>query len=103
MVSLSTYDSLMNRLFIIKLLFVWYADVGNFGTFLPFLRPLQAPKHYQIILSCKGVSKLRFGGSYAKISYKLALGMSFFYKICKSSKIQNDVIKCCIATRQPSV
>ena len=32
-----------------------------FGTFLPFLDPLLRP------LSCRGGSKLQFGGSYVKI------------------------------------
>ena len=55
-------------------------DVGNCQCwpFLPFLGPLQAIKLYiKLFFSCRGGSKLRFGGSYVKIGHELASGMSF--------------------------
>ena len=45
--------------------------------FLPFLGPLQAIKHHQTLSSCRGGSKLRFGGSYVKIGQELASEMHF--------------------------
>ena len=44
--------------------------------FLPFLGPLEASKLYKNIFSCTGGSKLRFSGSYVKISRELASGMN---------------------------
>ena len=41
--------------------------IADVGVFLPFLGPLQTIKHHQTIFSCRGGSKLRFGGSYVKI------------------------------------
>ena len=45
--------------------------------FLPFSGLLQAIKHHQTIFSCRGGSKLRFGGSYVKIGEELASEMHF--------------------------
>ena len=48
--------------------------------FLPFLGLLQAIKHHQTIFSCRGGSKLWFGGSYVKISQELTSEMHFLYR-----------------------
>ena len=52
-------------------------EKNSLAHFLPFLGPLQAIKHHQTIFSCRGVSKLQFGGSYVKIGQELASEMSF--------------------------
>ena len=49
-----------------------------FGMIFAILGLLQAIKYHQtIFFSCRGGSKLRFGGSYVKIGQELASGMTF--------------------------
>ena len=47
-------------------------------SFLQFLGPLEASKLYKTFLSCRGSSKLRFGGPHVKICQELASGMNIF-------------------------
>ena len=41
--------------------------IANVGNFLPVLGPLGALKHYHLIISSRGGSKLQFGGPNIKI------------------------------------
>ena len=51
--------------------------IANVGIFCHFLAPYRQQNFTKTLLSCRGGSKLQFGGSYVKIGLELASGMSF--------------------------
>ena len=51
--------------------------IANVSIFCHFLAPYRQQNFIKAFLSCRGGSELRFGGSYVKIGYNLASGMSF--------------------------